>query len=631
MFERSIDRRSCGAHASPYHACGTKLAFAFAGLTVLLAGGCAGFRPSVPQSEGHIAAPAAKPAATPDIPPPARVSTLVPPPAPQVKVQTYSVVVHEVPVKELLLALARDTKRNIDIHPGISGLVSLNAINETLDAILERIAKQVNLRYRTEGNTIIVSRDTAYVKTYRVNYVNTARTITSTINVTGEIGSSSAGAQGGGAAGRTSTGGSRTEVTSRTSNDFWEQLKDNINAILVSTRRITATADEKAERAQEDKAARENDLKRIEAASRAGAGASALIQSTAPAVQRSEILSPTDAGKDVIVNPMSGTITVLATDKQHELIQQHIDSVTNAIQRQVLIEATIVEVRLSNSYQGGIDWGRISGSGGLSFTQNLLGTALSGPLAAAPVPFGATTTPFVQLALNQNNTRPGDIQLAINLLQQFGNTRVLSSPKLMALNNQTALLKAVENRVYFEVQTTPPVVSGNVVTPGTTNTTAKTVSVGVVMGVTPQVNEDGRVTLIVRPTVSRLIGAGKQDPNPALTIPNFVPEIQVQEMESVLQIGSGQTIILGGLMQDNVQYNRDQIPGADVLSGGDSTGGLGDLFRNRNESATKTELVIFLKPTVIPNPSLASDELKFFQRFLPQAGATPIPAPKNQP
>ncbi|MGV3626053.1 MAG: secretin N-terminal domain-containing protein [Betaproteobacteria bacterium] len=530
-------------------------------------------------------------------------------------------------MKELLLALARDTKRNIDIHPGISGLVSLNAINETLDAILERISKQVNLRYRTEGNTIIVSRDTPYVKTYRVNYVNTARTITSTINVTGEI--SSGGSQGGGSsgsAGSTSTGGSKTEVSSKTSNDFWEQLKDNIHSILISTRRITATDDEKAERAQEERSNREADLKRIEAASRAGAGASALIQSAAPAAQRPTTLQQTDVGKDVIVNPMSGTITVLATDKQHELIQRHMDSVINAMQRQVLIEATIVEVRLSNSYQGGIDWGRISGSGGFSFAQNLLGSTLQGTLATPPGVFGATATPFTQLAFNQNNTRPGDIQLAINLLQQFGNTRVLSSPKLMALNNQTALLKAVENRVYFEVQSTPAIVgTGGAITPGTTNTTAKTVSIGVVMGVTPQVNEDGRVTLIVRPTVSRLIGTGKQDPNPNLVIPNFVPEIQVQEMESVLQIGSGQTIILGGLMQDNVRYDRSQLPGADSLSGGAGVGGLGDLFRNRDESATKTELVIFLKPTVVTNPSLESDELKFFQRFLPQAESRPAP------
>ncbi len=591
----------------------------FLACAVALVAGCAQFRPNIPQSEGHLAAPATPPKAAPDIPPPARVSTLVPPPVPQVKPQTYSVVVHEVPVKELLLALARDTKQNIDIHPGLVGLVSLNAINETLPAILERLSKQVNLRYRTEGNTILVSPDTAYVKTYRVNYVNTSRTITSTINVTGEI-SSGSGSGGGSQGGQQSgSGGSKTEVTSKSTNDFWEQLKDNINAILVSTRRIAASAEEKAERAQEDRAAREADLKRIEAASRAGAGAGELLKSSAASAARPAAALQTDSGKDVIVNPMSGTITVLATDKQHTLIQAHLDSVINAMQRQVLIEATIVEVRLSNAYQGGIDWSRIAaaGSAGFTFRQTLLNGFGAG--------LNQLGNNLLQVGYSNPTSSVGNISATVKLLQEFGNTRVLSSPKLMALNNQTALLKVVDNIVYFEVKantTTPS--TGPAVT--TFDTTAKTVSVGFVMGVTPQVNEDGRVTLIVRPTISRQFGQGKRDPNPALTIPNIVPEIQVREMESVLQVGSGQTAILGGLMEDNTQFSREQIPGADQISGGDSVGGLGDLFRFRNESATKTELVIFLRPTVVPNATLDSDELRLFQRFLPQAESSATPA-----
>ena len=95
--------------------------------------------------------------------------------------------VHEVPVKELLLALARDTKENIDIHPGLQGLVSLNAIDETLPAILDRISRQVNMRYRVEGRTIVVSPDTPYLKTYKVDYVNMTRDTTSTIAVSGQI------------------------------------------------------------------------------------------------------------------------------------------------------------------------------------------------------------------------------------------------------------------------------------------------------------------------------------------------------------------------------------------------------------------------------------------------------------
>ncbi len=569
---------------------------------VLLAAGCGHFQPKVPPSEGHITAPAPQAAPVPEIPPPARVSTFVPPPKPAVKPQTYSVVVNEVPVKELLLALSRDTKQNIDVHPGIGGLVSLNAINETLPAILERISKQVNLRYRIEGSTIIVSPDTAYMKTYRIPYVNMARDTTSIVGVSGEITTGSG--QSSGAA----TGGSSTVVRTTSKNDFWVVLAENIRAILSSTRQQTQTAEDRATRAEAQKAAREERMQQAEVVARAGQGATTLFTTAFGAGSAGQ---QGDGRDDVIVNAASGTISVLGNERQHQLIQQHIDSITHSSQRQVLIEATIVEVTLSNTYQGGIDWSRLAVRGGITLTQRLLGGFGAG-LAQA----GAN---FFQLGYANPDSNAGNISASVKLLQEFGNTRVLSSPKLMALNNQTALLKVVDNIVYFEVQTTPAIVSQGVVTPGTTNTTPKTVAVGMVMGVTPQIADDGRVSLNVRPTISR-VSRFVIDPNPNLVgIQNRVPEIQVREMESVLQVGSGQTVILGGLMQDDVKFNREQVPGADQI------GAAGDLLRFRNENATKTELVIFLRPTVVSNPSLESDELKFFQRFLPQAGQTQTP------
>jgi MSHA type pilus biogenesis protein MshL len=588
-------------------------------------GACSQVRPYVPPSEGHITA---KPAATVEqvIPPPARVSSFVTPPKPTVTLPTYSVVVNEVPVKELLNALARDTRQNIDIHPGLQGLVSLNAIDETLPAILERVARQVNLRIRQEGNTIVVSPDAPYMKTYRVNYVNVTRNITSTVNVTGEVGGAPGGGGGGAGGGSSgggggvgsSGGGSRTTVTSTTSNDFWEQLRDNIRAILLSTGRVAASADERARRAEEDKEVRDDALRRADAVSRAGPGAAELLRNAFPQASRAApTLTQSDTGTDVIINPISGTISVQGTDLQHQLIQRHLDSITSSVQRQVLIEATIVEVRLLDAYQAGVDWSRLAVSGGLAIT-----SALSGGVAGAALAAGAAAAsqPFT-IAYQNPTSSIGNISSTVRLLQEFGNTRVLSSPKVMAINNQTALLKHVDNLVYFEVQVQPAIAANGVLTPATFSTTAKTVAVGVVLGVTPQINEDGRVTLTVRPTVSRLLGS-KPDPNPSLCGPNIpngcltnnVPEVQVREMESVLQVGSGQTVILGGLMEDDVQFNRDQIP---VLG---NLPEIGEAFKFRNERAQKRELIIFIRPTVVTNPSLESDELKFFQRFLPQAG-----------
>ena len=590
-------------------------------LVALAVGGCATYKPTVPPSKGHINAdqfPATT--AGEKILPPVTTSNFVPVPKPQVKVPTYSVVVNEVPVKELLFALSRVTRQNIDVHPSIQGLVSLNAIDETLPAILERIAQQVSIRYRTEGKTILVLPDAPYFRTYKVNYVNMSRDTGSSIGVSGEISGSTTGGggQSGGGQGQSTGGSSNTKVDTKSVNNFWEVLRQNIDSILSATKALNQNADQRAERAEAQAAARQERIAQAEAVSRAGANAATLF-STAFA-QSPAITS--DSRNDVVVNPVTGTLTVLGTEKQHALIQQYLDSVSSASQRQVLIEATIVEVQLSNNYQAGVDWSRLATSigNGVSFTQQLLGAPPTG------APSGMT------IGYTNPNSRVGDVNATIRLLEQFGNTRVLSSPKLMALNNQTALLKVVDNVVFFHIEAQT---NTNQTTSTTTfTTTANTVAVGLVMSVLPQVTDSGTVNLTVRPTISR-ISSTVQDPNPSLravtnpttgavispAIPNLIPQIQVREMESVLQAGSGQTIILGGLMQDNVRRDRDAVPGL-----GRPGSPVGDIFSFRDEAVSKSELVIFLKPTVISNPSLDSDELKFFRRFLPiidPTGKTP--------
>jgi MSHA type pilus biogenesis protein MshL len=592
---------------------------ALPGVVVTVVAGCSAPRPPyVPPSQGHIMAPEPKAQIIPqDIPPPARISTFVPPPKPAVKPLTYSVVVHEVPVKELLLALSRDTRQNIDVHPGINGLVSLNAINETLPAILERVSKQVNMRYRVEGNTILVSPDSSFMKTYRIPYVNMTRDTTSTVNVSGEISAGGSTASSGG--GSTGVGGSGTQVRTVSNNDFWKILTENIRSIVTATRNQAQSAEERSRRAELTKNAREERLQQAEVVARAGAGANNLFTTAFGASPAQQAIEGRD---DIVVNSVGGTISVLATERQHQLIQQHIDSVTNSVQRQVLIEATIVEVKLSNTYQGGIDWSRLAIGGGIQLTQSLLTGFGAAGAAVGLTQAGAN---LFQVRYANPNSPIGNISSTVKLLEEFGDTKILSSPKLMALNNQTALLKVVDNIVYFEVQGSTVPGTANSAPISTFTSTAKVVSVGLVMGVTPQISDDGRVSLNVRPTISRVLRF-RNDPNPGLCDPNRlncvqsqVPEVQVREMESVLQIASGQTVILGGLMQDDVRFNREQIPGADLL------GAAGDIARFRNENASKTELIIFLRPTVITNASLDSDELKMFRRYLPQPEQSQTP------
>ena len=340
--------------------------------------------------------------------------------------------------------------------------------------------------------------------------------------------------------------------------------------------------------------------------SRAGGNAASLFTTAFGAGSN----ATTDNKNEIVVNAVAGTVSVLGTEKLQVLVQQYLDSVTSASQRQVLIEATIAEVSLSDKYQAGEDWSRVSSAagGGFSFQQALLGSNLTAP-------------PFVALSYASSAGANPSVSAMVKLLEQFGNTRVLSSPKLMAINNQTALLKVVDNVVYFQVQTTPALLSstGTVTSPATTNTIAQTVPVGLVMSVTPQIGESGAVSLTVRPTISR-VTRFVNDPNPELAIvkvTNPVPEVSIREMESVLQVLSGQTIILGGLMQDSVRRDRDAIPGLGTLKSP-----VGDVFSFRDEAVSKSELIIFIKATVISNPSLDSDELKFFRRFLPTVDPT---------
>ncbi len=591
-------------------------------LAVTLLAGCA-YPPPLPVSRNHIQSePQARAS---DIPEPVKAGSFVPPPKPSARPQTYSVVVNEVPVKELLFALARDSKLNVDVHPAIQGLVTMNAVNEPIETILERLSAQVNLRYRIDGNTLSITPDTPYMQTYRVDYVNLSRQTESAIGITTQIasvGSSTAtGGQvsgGGGAVGNSST----TSVKSKSDNSFWDTLGENVRNIISSTRTVSRLAEQKAEQkemsaaertARQEAARLEREERRrdAEAAARATAGAPELARTVGLGQGTAQLTQ--NVKEEVIVNPIAGTLTALATERQHKLIKQHLDSVMASAKRQVLIEATIVEVALGDQYRAGVDWTKLSSTG--SVTQSLLGGRGLGP----------SPLPFFTLTYTNPDSKIGNIAATVSLLEQFGDTKVLSSPKIMALNNQTAVLKVVDNLVYFTISVVPAIInsSGGVTTPATYTSDPHTVPVGLVMSVTPQVNGDGMVSLTVRPTISRHV-TDVEDPNPALAlakVSNKVPVIQVREMESVLQVKTGQTIIMGGLMQDDVSKKRDGLPLVSRIPG------LGDAFSYRDDNAKKTELVIFLRPTVITNPSLDSDELRAYRHYLPADAPAPAAKP----
>ena len=554
------------------------------------------------------------------IPKLARTSPQLPIPKATTKAQTYSVVVNEVPVKEILFALARESKLNIDIHPSIQGRATLNAVDQTLPAILERLARQVDLTYKMEGNTLFIAPDSPVLRNYKIDYVNMNRDTESFIGADGQISSS---AQIGD---KTSTNGngannsSRTSVKSKSENHLWESLKKNIEELLAETDKevIVSRIGGSATTATQGNASGggKADRDKASATISAEAGRASLEERNQQQAEYKTLFAA-----KVIANAETGVISVRATNKQHEKVQEFIDKVMGSARKQVLIEATIVEVRLNDSYQAGIDWSRLGRPGGAGFVfgQTLGSKGLNFNSTTGLITKGGTNALGVASTaglfagyLNPSSV-VGNIAASVTLLQQFGDTKVLSSPKLMVLNNQTAVLKVVDNLVYFTVQAQISQSNSN----GAQNlqsitTTPNTVPVGVVMSVTPQISDSGNVNVDVRPTISRVLSF-VQDPNPQLVnVPSQIPQIQVREMESILQVASGNTAVLGGLMQDDVIRNTDAVPGLSNIPV------VGKVFKGKNDATQKTELVIFLRPTIIPSASLESDELQSYKQYLPE-------------
>jgi len=327
-------------------------------------------------SEGHIRTNDGVAGNNAEIPLPVTQVPALPRPGARKKLETYTVVVNQVPVRELLFSMARDANLNLDIDSSISGSITMNAIDQTLLKILERIESQADITYFLEGDTIKVMADKPYLHIYNINYLNIERSSNGKVSVSTEIGATSSGIQtsGGGNSGSGGDNTANSEIENKSVNKFWTSITQNISAIL--------------------------DI---------------------------DVTSNTSSN-NVIVNRESGVIAIRATAKKQKVVKRFIDRVVGNVERQVLIEATIAEVRLSDSYQAGIDWSLVSETatiGGQAIVtkggvQNVIGGNLG-------------SSPFFQLA-TAGSIHGNPLNITLKALETFGDVKVLSSPKVMALN-----------------------------------------------------------------------------------------------------------------------------------------------------------------------------------------------------
>ncbi len=487
-----------------------------------------------------------------EIPPP--VLNLPPQPLPaagKAPRKRFSAVVTGVPIRQLLFALARDAKLNLDLAPGVEGEVTLNAIDQTLPQILERLTRQVDFRYRFDGDVLVVEPDTPYFEHYPIPYVNLDRDSTSTVGVSNQIGGD--GESSGDSDEEENESSTRIETLSRS--HFWDRLVRNLQAVI---------------------------------------GEPPTGMQGAQAAQGNLPAEPVH----IIAHPESGILSVKASARMHRRIRRYLDMVVSRAQRQVLIEATVVDVVLGDRFRAGVDWEAVNVKLGsdkrkIDIVQNMLGNALSGPPALTIAYAGK------------------DIAATIKLLSEYGTTRVISSPRLMVVNNQSAIMRVVENKVYFTVEANVSQAQTNTLT--TFETVPHTVPVGFVMSITPAIDDDDNVLLHVRPTISRITGY-IDDPNPSLAEAGTVsriPEIEVQEMESLLRLHDGQIGIIGGLMQDNEKRRTQGVAGLSNIPY------VGQLFSFHDDDVSKSELVIFIRPTLVRNVSLDAD-LDQYRSYLDQ-------------
>ena len=531
-------------------------------------------------------------------------------------------VTDDVPLKDVLIELARLAEVDIEVDSSITGGISFRAKDRPFNEVIERIADLAALRYTFKNNVLRVERDTPYVQIYSLDFLNVERNSTNKSSVdTGILttgGSSSGGGSGGagGSSGGSSSGGggnnsSSSSLDSKSDSDFWKQFEGSIKQILgYSASKRISSADISAQP--------------VTPASAAATGAVPVV-APAPAPAPAPAANPADAGKLAEgafygINRQASILTISATEKQHELVREFLRRIQANVSSQVLIEAKIVEVTLNNEFQSGINWTKL-GNNKISFAGNLTSPAASPLTNQATIDIGKPH----QLAF----TNQIDLSAAVQLIESFGTTRTLSSPRLHATNNQQAILTFTQNFVYFNVQitNTPPVISnGVVITPSqtTVNSTLHTTPIGIILALQPSINLDtSEVTMSIRPTLSRITGT-VNDPGAEFSLallaqqgvditgipPNPTPIVEVRELDSILKLKSGQVMVIGGLMQDIADNTDKGVPGASSIPF------IGSLFKGVDKQHQLSELVIFIRATIVDsNGDAAGADKSLYRKF----------------
>ncbi len=503
-------------------------------------------------------------------------------------------VTEDVPLKDVLIELARLADIDAEVDPQITGGIILRVKDKPLNQVIDRIAYLAKLRYSLDNGTLRVERDIPYIENYRVDFLNLARSGTSDTSITTSVLNSVEGAN----SNSTVNSGTQSKLASKHDGDLWVAVENDIKKILDISATDATTTDGSATNG--DISLPTSTTGTPSAATAGGAGSiDSTISGTEPAIRpMNNTFSPEANSAFLAMNKQAGMVTIRATKRQHDIITRYLDKIRQAASAQVLIEAKIVEVTLDKKYRAGINWN----------------------LARGNLTLGADFMSPVQSETDLFNigVLGTELNAAVSLTDQFGTSRTLSSPRLNTMNNQQAVLSFAVNQVYFKLKVDREQNTSNVTDTDTLSVDSeiRTVPIGVILTLQPSINMDtNEITMSIRPTLSRITDQ-VSDPGVSLiasqnnsNVTSFIPVVEVRELDSVLKIKSGQVMVIGGLMEERSVNNDAGIPIMGTLPV------VGGLFKSQQKDTNTVETVIFIKATIVPTEkNTVSDPDKIFYK-----------------